>query len=138
MLVLVASGDQNHRVPEVEPTTIAGELVIPIESCTCDTLCRCRRSWFGIASGGVTPTAVVAERAGVEPAELRRFVAMHLKRKTADDENYRVVDTDVAAEVEAVLEQLEAITQQFPDGAELTRVGDHVTAVGASQFRSAG
>ncbi len=115
MLVLIA--------PEAEPTTIAGELVIPIETCTCTPPCRCRRSWFGVASGGATPTALVADRAGIEPTELRQVVAEHLMRVTGE------VGQEIEADVDAVLDQLGAITQRFPDGAALARVGDHVTEV---------
>lgn len=117
MFVLVASGDVSRVAPESEPTTIAGELVIPLESCTCTAPCRCRRSWFGMASGGVTPTAVVADRVGVEPVVLRLVIAEHLKRLAAP------------GSVDAVLDQLYAITQRFPEGAILARVGDHVTEV---------
>ncbi len=125
MLVLVAGGDVNQVAPEAEPTTIAGELVIPLESCRCAAPCRCRRSWFGIASGGATPTAVVADRAGVEPTDLRLVVAKHLKRLTGPHE----LDMEIDRHVDAVLDQLGAITQRFPDGAALARVGDHVTEV---------
>lgn len=119
MLVLVASGDVNPSAPEQQSSTVAGELVIPVESCTCVAPCWCRRSWFGIASGGATPIAVVADRSGVEPHELRQIVADHLVHMT----ELPTHDTDV----DAVLDELHAITQRFSDGARLARVGDHVT-----------
>jgi hypothetical protein len=121
MLVLVAGGDVKQVAPETEPTTIAGELVIPVDSCSCNALCRCRRSWFGIASGGTTPTALVAERAGVSAAELRHVVADQLARICG-----RRVDD---SEVDAALDQIRSLTEQFPNGACLARVGDHVTEV---------
>lgn len=121
MLVLVAGGDVNQVALEAEPTTIAGELVIPVDSCSCATLCRCRRSWFGIASGGATPIAVVADRAGVDAAELRHVVADQLARISG-----RVVaDSDV----DSALDQIRSATERFPNGAFLARVGDHVTEV---------
>ncbi|HUG00205.1 MAG TPA: hypothetical protein VMM60_18915 [Ilumatobacter sp.] len=63
----------------------------------------------------------MADRPGVEPDELRQIVAEHLARLTG----LAVSDIDV----DEVLHHIDEVTQRFPNGASLARVGDHVTEV---------
>jgi hypothetical protein len=75
MLVLIATEELQGTSPYDHHCAIDGELVTPNVLLCGNPRCQaCERGWFGLASLGITTTAMVVERPGVTVADLRRRI----------------------------------------------------------------
>ncbi len=125
MLVLVAPHAQDRSKPS---NTVAGELVVPsVAGCDCEAPCRCATAWFGIASGGATATAIVADRPGVRPSELRQIVSEHVARTRGI-----AVDQVLGSDVESIVAGVSDVTCRFAEGTVVELVGDRIVLAASS------
>jgi hypothetical protein len=149
MLVLVATNELQGTAPGDYAWTVEGELVTPVATeCASGERCGCNRGFPGLASGRATTTALVVDRPGVGPTDLRDAVYdwldrggwVDLLRQTAIDRSVAAGrgghlepwdHDDVQAMVDAVIdehvEMIEEVCSTFPEGTVLVRQGPLVS-----------
>jgi hypothetical protein len=149
MLVLTATNRSQGDAPDDYAWTVDGELVTPLaQDCQDGDRCGCARGFPGLASGLATTTAMIVERPGVTPSDLRDAVYDWLDRGgwidllertaaersiAAGEEGWLTAadDDDVDAMIDAIIdEHVEAMAQvcaSFPVGSIVVRQGDLVT-----------
>jgi hypothetical protein len=143
MLVLVATKDLLAALPTDRHFAIDGELVAPVVLECPDTHCDvCARAWFGLVSHAGTTTAMIAERAGVTEADLRRAIhtwldhqgTVDLVVQAVESGDYEVdgqpFDDPVAAVadlVDAHVDTIRTICAEFPAGTVVSRMGTLVS-----------
>ena len=149
MLVLVATNELQGTEPGDYAWTVEGELVTPVATdCASGERCGCNRGFPGLASGRATTTAMVVDRPGVGPSDLRDAVFdwldrggwIDLLRQTATDRSLTAgrdgdpepCDHDVEAMVDAVIDEhvdmIEEVCSAFPEGTVIVRQGPLVSA----------
>jgi hypothetical protein len=138
MLVLVATTDPYGVLDNDVSTAFEGELVVPSVLDCPDRECTiCRRAWHGLASQGLTTTAMVAARDGVTEAQLRRAIHDWLDGQGTIDEvvqatedgcyevNGITFDDPVMAVddlVEAHLHEIREVCEHFEPGTIVSRL----------------
>ncbi len=150
MLVLVATNELQGTAQGDYAWTVEGELVTPVATgCASGEACGCNRGFPGLASGFATTTAMVVERPGVTPADLRDAVYDWLDRggwvslleQTAVDRSvatghdgclgvtdYADIDAMVDAVIDEHLDMIEEVCSSFPEGTVVARHGQLVGA----------
>jgi hypothetical protein len=144
MLVLVATTHMQGSVSSDRCFAVDGELVAPAVLDCPDRHCEvCPRAWCGLASGGVTTTAMVVERPGVSPSDLRRAVHEWLDRNGTIDlivqaseagqyevDGVPVVDPVIAVDdlVSAHIREIRDICEHFRPGTIVSRMDSLVSA----------
>jgi hypothetical protein len=142
MRVLIAVNNQRRLQTHRPGEAVDGEIVTPVVlECTEPASCPCDHSWAGLATGGFSALAEVADRPNMTEAQLRRAIHgllddvgvigglietieaddVALDGGQCDDPVWaieRMIDDHVA--------QIEAICESFPIGAVLSRLGDLV------------
>jgi hypothetical protein len=143
MLVLIATEELQGTSPTDHHCAIDGELVTPnVLVCNepgCDT---CERAWFGLASLGVTTTAMVVERPGVTLQAVRRRVHDWLDDLGVIDQIHQAFDAGhgewrgfdlvdpvdtVADVVDAHVRDISEVCANFPVGTTVSRLGPLVS-----------
>ncbi len=150
MLVLVATNELQGTEPGDYAWTVEGELVTPVATeCASGERCGCNRGFPGLASGRATTTAMVVDRPGVGPSDLRDAVFdwldrggwIELLRQTAIDRSLAAGhggqlepcdDADIDALVDSVIDEhvdmIEEVCSAFPEGTVIVRQGPLVSA----------
>jgi hypothetical protein len=150
MLVLVATNELQGTAQGDYAWTVEGELVTPVATeCASGEECGCNRGFPGLASGFATTTAMVVERPGVTPADLRDAVYDWLDRggwvglleQAAVDRSiaaghdgclgvteYADIDAMVDAVIDEHLDMIEEVCSSFPEGTVVARHGQMVGA----------
>lgn len=149
MLVLIATNELQGMALGDYAWTVEGELVTPVTPECSDVRCGCNRGFPGLASGKATTTAMVVERPGITPADLRDAIEDYLDRsgwmrlieQTAierwygrghdealdDPDDLDDPDELIRALVDEHVEMIEQLCATFPVGTVLSRSGELVT-----------
>jgi len=141
MLVLVATRERQGERPDDYDWTVEGELVTPLAAeCAAGDRCGCTRGFPGLASDRATTTAMVVDRPGVTPGDLRDAVHDYLERggwidlleetevERSGPEGLAEVDDVVAAIVDEHVESIERVCSSYDIGTVVTRRGPLVFA----------
>ena len=153
MLVLVATNELQGTAPGDYAWTVEGELVTPMATeCASGDRCGCNRGFPGLASGKATTTAMVVDRPGVTPADLRDAVYDWLDRggwidllhQTAversiearhegcldlhEHDDIEAVDDVVDAVIDEHVEMIHEVCSAFSPGTVIVRSGPLVSA----------
>lgn len=146
MKVLIATNDLQGAEPGDYSWTVEGELVTAVvEECASGDRCGCARGWPGLASSKATTTAMVVDRPGIGPDELRDAVYDWLERSgnvqvirevaelAGDDDaddwgDWEDPDETIAAIIDEHVEVIRMITANFPEGTVVCRNGARVYA----------
>ena len=81
MRVLIATNELQGHTPGDYSWTVEGELVSGVATeCDDGHQCGCNRGFVGLASSRATTTAMIVERPGIEPDDLRDAVYESLRR----------------------------------------------------------
>jgi hypothetical protein len=149
MLVLVATNELQGTAPGDYAWTVEGELVTPVATeCASGERCGCNRGFPGLARGRATTTALVVDRPGVGPSDLRDAVFdwldrggwIDLLRQTAIERSVAAGrgghleprdDDDIDSMVDAVIDEhvdmIEEVCSAFPEGTVIVRQGPLVS-----------
>lgn len=126
MKVLVATNETQGQRHDDYSWTVEGELVTALAAeCSSPDRCGCGRGFSGLGSSRATTTAMVVERPGLTPSDLRRALADSLER-----EGWTTGLVD--AEIEELIDEHVAVTAlvctRYPVGTVITRDGRFVHA----------
>jgi hypothetical protein len=125
MRVLIATEEGQGQRAGDYCWTVEGELVLaaPLLECHEPRRCGCGRGFPGLASARATTTALVADRAGVGPDDLRRAI-----RDSLDRQGWLrgLAPDDVAEVVADAARTISRTAGSFPLGAVLSRDGEEV------------
>jgi hypothetical protein len=125
MRVLIATGEgQGTRACDY-CWTVEGELVLPgpLLECHEPQRCGCGRGFPGLASARATTTAMVVERAGIGPDDVRRAIRDSLERQGW---LRGLSAADVAVLVDDAARSISWTAARFPLGAVLACGGGEV------------
>jgi len=144
MLVLVATTHMQGSVASDVCFAADGGLVAPAVLDCPDPHCEvCPRAWCGLASSRITTTAMVVERPGVSPSDLRRAIHEWLDRKGTIDlivqaseagqyevNGVPVIDPVAAVDdlVQAHVREIREICEHFQPGTVVSRMDSLVSA----------
>ena len=141
MLVLVATKELQGERPGDYDWTVEGELVTPVAAeCASSERCGCTRGFPGLASDRATTTAMVVDRPGVTPLDLRDAVYDYLDRggwidllaetevERSGPDGVHDLDALVDAIIDEHVESVEQVCSSYTTGTVVSRRGSLIVA----------
>lgn len=144
MRVLIATDHLQGSASTDHHDAVDGEIVMPVVvECGVPACDRCLRGWIGLVSHGATTTAMVVDRPGVTPVDLRRRVHDWLDRAGVVDTVVQAVEAGayevagqpvddpvvaVAELVEVHVAEIREVCDAFAVGTTVSRLGGLVAA----------